>query len=476
MAWRNCMETPLIELLARQEALNVVILSIFKEDQRRILGLDAKNLKWAYVHHPSENTNTALQPPSLPVKEKLRQIGHGFLNPILSKWAGFGNLVFRFNHIHRFSTHQFLVHLPPARKTREAQAGNYVDDHLGQPFPDSERLLWLLYRFYYSTWQRNSPQVEIFFEQFRPHLVVISHVQNPTIKPYVVAATKRGIPILGMIGSWDQATTKGPLCPGIARYIVQTPIMRRELITYHNVPESKIEVAGWPQMDIYKKPGVIQPRESFLQSLGIPAENKILLFAANSSRLGAHEPSIMQYISRKLKANIYGYPCTLVIRPHPRDAEWQTRFSQMHDPPNAIVLPAEKGRLDFLANLLAHADVTLASSGSVALDSAALDTPVINIGFDGDLETDYYNSSLRFCETDHYVNVIQSGGVRLVKSYQELDDAVIAYLKDPKLDSAGRERLRQEQLEPFDGRASERILNWIIEEAYRAYSPHQPQK
>lgn len=201
----------------------------------------------------------------------------------------------------------------------------------------------------------------------------------------------------------------------------------------------------------------------------------MLLFAANSSRLGAHEPSIIAHVSRQIDTDtVYGYPCSLIIRPHPRDSEWQTRFSQLHNPPQVVALPAEKGRLDFLTNLLAHASITLASSGSIALDSVALDTPVINIGFDGDLEADYYNSALRFCETDHYANVIKSGGVRLVKSYQELDEAIMAYLKDPALNSNGRQRLRNEQLEPFDGHASERIFNLITAEAYKAYSLHQP--
>jgi hypothetical protein len=126
------------------------------------------------------------------------------------------------------------------------------------------------------------------------------------------------------------------------------------------------------------------------------------------------------------------------------------------------------GRLDHLANLLYHADVLLASQGSISLDAAALDTCVINIAFDGDLEVDHFASIRRWYEMDHYAPVVRSGGTRMVSSYEELDRAIIDYLRNPDKDRLGRDRLRQEQLEPFDGQASERLVKLIVKEAQQS--------
>jgi CDP-glycerol glycerophosphotransferase (TagB/SpsB family) len=297
---------------------------------------------------------------------------------------------------------------------------------------------------------------------------VLAHLQSSGIRPYNIAARRRRLPILGIVGSWDQPTTKGPLCPGIRRYVVQSKIMRQELQRYHLVPEDGIEVVGWPQMDFYKKPGLMQPREMFLSSIDIPLNRRLLVFAAYSARLGPHEPGIARYLAAQIQKGGYGEPCTLLIRPHPKDDQWEERFGALHAPPNVIVQHAEWGRLEYLANLLYHADVLLASSGTVALDAAALDTCVINIAFDGDLEVDYYESVRRWHEMEHYAAVVRSEGVRLVESYQALDQAISTYLRNPDTDRKGRERLCREQLEPFDGRASERLVALIVQEAYQS--------
>jgi hypothetical protein len=251
----------------------------------------------------------------------------------------------------------------------------------------------------------------------------------------------------------------------MSQYIVPNNIIRKELQRYHIIPDNRIEVIGWWQRDCYKQTSIFQTRETFFQSIEVSSNRRLLLFAANPYRLGRHEPDIIRHIRKQMQQGVYGLPCTLLVRPHPLDTDWQQRLGIFHNPPDVIVQPAETGRLSHLTNLLYHADVLLASQGSISLDAMALDTPIINIGFDGDLNVTYYDSVRRYYEMDHYASVVASGAVCLVESYTELDTAIQDCLHNPDINRTQRDQLRQDLLEPFDGYASQRLVQSILNQA-----------
>ena len=97
------------------------------------------------------------------------------------------------------------------------------------------------------------------------------------------------------------------------------------------------------------------------------------------------------------------------------------------------------------------------------MDAVAFDTCVVNLGFDGAVEVDDSESSRHWYQMDHYRPVLESGGVWLAADFDELDTAINAYLHDPGLHADRRRLLREQQLEPMDGRASARIVNIIKE-------------
>ena len=62
---------------------------------------------------------------------------------------------------------------------------------------------------------------------------------------------------------------------------------------------------------------------------------------------------------------------------------------------------------------------------------------------------------------DHYLPVVQSGGVAIVNSFGELDDKIILLLsEDPLIE--GRKQLRALELEPFHGDSSLRQVNAML--------------
>ncbi|MFH1036374.1 MAG: hypothetical protein V1806_17900 [Pseudomonadota bacterium] len=461
-AVRNTLQTPVLAELAANPDLEVVFLTPYPQDQKRIQQTGAGHLSWGLLHRPVEGVGLSYGGPRALAWRLLQRLAMRATNP----WAGFGNLVYRFNEIHHFVGHLQKKALPPARQAREAQAGNFVDPRLGHPWPKSQEMLSLLYRLYYATWY-SEPAVEAFLDRFRPHLLVLHHLQFESIRPYNTAARRRGLPMLGIVASWDQPTTKGPLCPGIRRYAVQSLRMREELQRFHGVDPQHVEVVGWPQMDLYRQPGLLRPRADLLAELGLEPGRRLVLLGANSARLGPHEPGIAAHLAGILPRLAAGGDVTLIIRPHPNDGRWQERFGFLHDPPRVLVLPAEWGRLDFLANLLQHAEVLLATGGTIHLDAMALDTCAVAIGFAGDLEGRPEHQVKHWYQMDHYRPVLESGGLHLAASFTELDQALKRYLDEPTADAEGRRRCRREQLEPLDGQASARLVGMITAEAAR---------
>jgi hypothetical protein len=457
MAARNTLETLVLSELVAHKDLEIRFLTPSSDHAARIGSAGQERFQWEDIGNPLGRELPLSYGTSGMVN---RRLGERVLMKIFRKWAGWGNLVYRFNERHDFAGHRFKKSLPADRRRREAEAGNFADPSLGLPFPRSIALFDLIHRSYYSKWY-SEPGVEGFLDQWLPDLMVVHHLQNQAIRPWISAARRRRIPMLGIVGSWDQPTTKGPLPPGLDRLVVQSQAMRNQLEKYHGVRPNKIEVLGWPQMDYYLQPDVIMQKDALAQELAIDPNSRIILYAANSERLGPHEPSIAAHLARGVQENYFGPDVSLVIRPHPNDYEWNWRFGGLHAPPRVVALPNESDRLDFLASLLKYSSVVMASTGTVLLDAVALDTCAVNIAFDGDLKVDFYKSIQRWSELDHYRPVIESGALAMAESFADLEDSISAYLDDPAKDSAGRAQCRNEQLEPFDGKSSKRLVEMI---------------
>lgn len=370
-------------------------------------------------------------------------------------------LVYRFNTLHGFQG--FNDRLRQSRPLRRAafREGLPTLGFLGFPLPRSRRLFEFLRGLYFRRWQRH-PLIERLFEATSPDLVVLTHLQTSAVTPYLLSARARGIRLIGLNGSWDQPTTKGPLVDGLEHVVVQSRNVRRELNALHGFPVDRIEIAGWPQMDVYAATRAnIRPRTEFLQRLGLSMDRRFVLVGAYAERLGAHEPEMCRRLAVHIQAGNMGKNTTLYVRCHPLDQQWRERLGSLHDPPNVIVEPPQLGDLSHLADLIAHADVVVSSAGTINLDAVALDTPAIAVAFE-DGSQPYYDRPARRYAMEHYAAVLSTGGIRLVASQQELEQAIEMYRADRSLDAAGRAHLRAEFLEPLDGCASWRTAQAIV--------------
>jgi hypothetical protein len=210
-------------------------------------------------------------------------------------------LTYRFNS--RAGFEGFASRLRQSFHLRKAylREGLPMSRVFGFPFPQSPTIYQWLHRLYFQRWQTFSP-VEALIEKIKPDLMVLSMMQTHMVTPYAVAAGIANVKMLGINGSWDQPTTKGPICPGLASVVVQNEIVRMELVRYHGVPNEIIKTIGWLQMDAYF--GVADTgREALYSRIGVPIEHRYILFAANAPRLGKHEPAVFMQLVRHVQSD-----------------------------------------------------------------------------------------------------------------------------------------------------------------------------
>jgi len=380
----------------------------------------------------------------------------------------FPGLAYRFNEISGFQAHQFKKGMSVDRQAREELAGNFVRKSHGFPFASS-RVLYRLYRTIYYRWAYIPDRfIKGFFDEAPIDLIVFWHAQNEVYRDYVHCARSLSIPMVAAIGSWDRASTKGPLMPDVTKILAINQVMRLELMKYHGISESAIAVVGWPQMDTYTARGSEEEqynrKAGLLAQYGFDESASLVVYAGNAERLGRHEPGLVSHIAQNISAGLFGENICFFLRPHPQDLKFKQRFSSELKSDGVHWEDASLTSLSQLKELFLCADILISTQGSISLDAVALDCCVINVAFDGDLEPAHDESVKRAYEMDHYQPVLNSGGVAIVRNYTELDNALSAYLLDRTLHAEGRIKLRETMLEPFDGRAVERTVELLLDE------------
>jgi len=100
---------------------------------------------------------------------------------------------------------------------------------------------------------------------------------------------------------------------------------------------------------------------------------------------------------------------------------------------------------------------------SLSLDSTVFNKPQIMINFDGWEKRPYFKSVKKYHDEDHMIKLIDTKGVRMVDSEDELIDAINAYLENPNLDNEGRARILDEQLHKIDGQSGQRVAKNVLD-------------
>lgn len=320
------------------------------------------------------------------------------------------------------------------------------------------------------------------FEKHKPNLVFAPNMFSAEDCRILRAARKRSIPTLTMAKSWDVPTTRGFTRVKADAILVFNEINKREIVEIGDYAPEKVHVVGFPQFDAYTHKEIYISRSAFCEQMGLDNNKKIILFAVPGDFKNPYSDEIMQALDKAVEDGKFVVPVQFIARFHPKypsagerlkglkhfilnrpGTYFSKNLEQAIDAPSTTTFEWTYTDADIahLANSIYHSAMVINTESTMTLDAAAINRPVVLIGFDGNHKLDYWHSIIRNYSREHLQGVLETNGARLAKSVDELMEHINTYLADPVADATGRELLRRELIYRSDGKSAERIVEQI---------------
>jgi hypothetical protein len=311
-------------------------------------------------------------------------------------------------------------------------------------------------------------------QEINPDLLLSTvNVEDTFERAYVLTAKELGIPIVNSIVSFDNLTSK-PSNLVYDYYLVWNQVMKEQLLRFYpQIKASQIYITGTPQFDFHRRPDCLWSRAKTLQQLGLPLQAQYFLYSGSGNKLTPAEPELVACLAEKMQNHDILKNYWLVIRNHPLD-DW-SRWESVKRISNRVMLsePWEQapdadrwgrftiGDLARLTSSLAHASACINIASTMALDAAILDRPVIGIRFDKEPDAPHEILYEEY-DTDHYRPLVESGGLRLAHTWDELLGLMQEALENPGRDRESRARMVAQECGLVDGNAVQRVADALL--------------
>ena len=334
----------------------------------------------------------------------------------------------------------------------------------GWPFPKSKKLYHYLRKKFYSLYT-SEISVNRYFDQLNPELLISTHPTSVYEINYTSVAQKRGVPIMGVVKSFDNITSKGflPVVPSF--FSVWNQQMKEELVHIHAIDPINISINGAPQFDNYLNYSPKSSFSQFTQAFGLSGKRKIVLLTTTSEDINSSEPSLADFLY-ELSKNLN---FDLLVRPHPADDNNERfknqiskgiafqSFSKHKDLQKKISMP---NFISDLSETLFYTDILINTASTTTLDAAIMNIPIINIAFNID-DHKRDDDISRYYKLDHFKKITSSNASSIVHNQTELTKSIEMYLDDPFYKADLRSKLKKDFI-GFTGNASKNLSGQII--------------
>jgi hypothetical protein len=345
-------------------------------------------------------------------------------------------------------------------RMRPGHPNLFLDSSLTGVLPRSERLDRALRSWLFSR-VRYVPRALTTRMRESCGCVVVANVQSHGAVPYLNAARRLRIPVVGYVASWDHTVGKGIVSPHVTRYVVQNEVMRDDLVRYHGVPAERVIVTGWPQTDVFHRR---RPREAYdaaVRELGLDPSRPVVLVAGNTPTNAPYEGRLVERLAGWWRASGADSRFQLLFRPHPRDRTWRERYAAAVDAEGTAVQEPSYTDLETLATLLQHVGCVVANAGTILLDSLVNDRPAVCVLYDEGAPPGERHAELNVTGR-HYAELVRSEAFLRATSFDEVTGGIERALANPRELAAERARVARDVVGEVDGRAAERVVDVIV--------------
>lgn len=291
----------------------------------------------------------------------------------------------------------------------------------------------------------------------------------------VAYAKQHRIPCIAYIPSWDNLSTKNRLIFDYDAYIVWSEEMKKELqYFYKKSLEKPVIVVGAPQYDMFFQATYHMTRQAFFARIGLDEQKQTITYCLGSPLMLHEDFGALEFVNRASNDDRLKN-CQIIIRTHP--SYHSNHYPQLEQicklhlknviiqDSNAnwshFVVQTNQDILDWV-NTIRYSDLIINFTSTILVDASIMGKPVINLDFDPEIGQP--NAKLVH-EVNHNWNhskpIIESGGVWLVKNYDEMLAAAKSYLDNPSIHEAKRKMIVNYVAGPVDGRASQRMADAI---------------
>jgi CDP-glycerol glycerophosphotransferase (TagB/SpsB family) len=285
-------------------------------------------------------------------------------------------------------------------------------------------------------------------------------VQTHSVVPFLLAARRLGLPQMGYVASWDHTVGKGVISPFVDRYVVQNDVMRDDLVRYHEIRPERVSVTGWPQTDVYHRRRPREDYEALLRSYGLDPGRPLVLVMGNTPTNAPYEISFVERVVRWWDESGGHERFSLLFRPHPRDRDWEERFSAAIARQGVHVQSPSYTDLEVLATLLQHGSCVVSNAGTIVLDSLVNDRPTVCVLYDEGAPAGE-SWAAKNVLGEHYRQLMESTAFYRAHDFQEVARWIERALENPEELSEERRRVAREVVGEVDGRAAERVVDVI---------------
>jgi len=287
-------------------------------------------------------------------------------------------------------------------------------------------------------------------------------------------AKEQKIPCSTAILSFDNLTKRGWIPVIYDQYLVWNSNNAREVsrIYPETKEQSKVIVTGAPQFDFYFSDKNVIPLDKWCELFGLAPQNPVLLYAGGPVALFPNEPSFLKdIVEAKLRGDL---PDNLQIlfRCHPMDRieRWKNAIGEFNflfydeswsGQEQLKYANITDEDIDKLVSSLKYSAVHVNVCSTMTVDGCAFDKPQIGPAYDLDKLSS--RKLMQMYRQEHFLPILETGGLALANSKVELIQLINESLSRPHDNSNSRKKILDNIITYTDGKSTDRVAMQLKE-------------